>query len=233
MNAPVSLATVHHEGGGAPRDDLDAPGTKGYTVGIGATRYVFFRPPWESFATLNFNHVSFDVLFSGDRDVYPITANDIRLLTLAAHDARAIGYVVDNPFVRPHRESPGSSTICPGNKAAYPDPPRFPIGDPLAWLSIVTGLHKGTPPMPPSHPPEFFPPLQVVSSCSFAYAPGKVGFAMVDPTGAVFCDPPEAYKGGANGKAYFAGRTAATITPLPGGYRITATSDEHYDYPTS
>lgn len=236
MSAPVNLATVHHEGGGAPRDDLAAPGTKGYSYGIGLTRWTFFRTPWESFATLNFNHVSLDVLFSGDRDIYPVAAHDYVMLDEIAADARRRGFIVDTPFVRPHRESPGSTTICPGNKAAYPDPPRFPFGDPLAWLSIVTGLHKGTPPMPPTVAPEFFPPLVIVSSCLF-HVPGTaatVANAMLDASGAVFCDPPESYQGGANGKPYAVGRTFARITPRPGGgYTLTDTVNEHYDYPTS
>lgn len=226
----VSLVTAHHEGDGVPRDDLTAPATKGYSVGIGTTRYEIFRPPAESFATLGFNHVSWDVLYSGDRDVYPITARDLELTAAAAADARSRGWLVDAPYVRPHRESPGSNTICPGNRAAYPDPPRFPFGSALAWVGIVTANHKEAPPMPPKVAPEFFPALDIVSVCSFTDHVGRVAFAMVDASGAVFCEPAASYMGGANGKSYFAGRTAARIDPVrhQRGYIITATSEETY-----
>lgn len=231
----VDEANVHHQGAGAPSDNLDEPATKGYVLLIGVTKYLLARPPNESFATYGRNHVSFDVMFSGDRNVYPITAHDIRLLELGAADGRARGWLVDAPYVRPHREVPNNFTICCGNRAAYADPPRFPIGDPLAWLSIVTALHKETPPMPPQVNPEFFPAVGAVSLCRFQ-AGGIVAAAMVDATGAVFCDPASAYRGGANthrGKGdYFEGRTAAKIDPRPGGgYVITDTADETYQYP--
>lgn len=233
---PVDLSTVHHEGGGAPRDDLAAPGTKGYVVGIGLTRYTFFRPPDEAFATFNFNHVSFDVLFSGDRDIYPITNNDLLLLADAADNARSRGWLVDQPYVRPHRNSPGSNTICPGNKAAYPDAPSFPVGDALAWVGIVTALHKETPPMPPQVSPQFFPAIgPFVSWCIFTHPTLGRCAAAVDNVGHVFCDPPESYMGSPYDdhthlpKSYWGTRHAATITAAPGGgYAIEDTAAENY-----
>lgn len=229
----VDLATVHHEGDGRPRDDLAAPGTKGYVLGIGTTRWQFFRPPWLAFATLNFNHRSFDVLFSGDRDVYPVTPTDLRLLAAGAAAGRALGWLVDSPFVRPHRESPGSLTICPGNRAAYPDPPRWPAGDPLTWVGIVTALHKEAPPVPDPNfiAPHFFPPLEIVDMCMFTHPHLGTAIAAIDPTGAVFCTPADAYLGGANGKDYFAGRVAAYIRPRAGGYTISDTHGNPYNYP--
>lgn len=231
MTAPVALATVHHEGAGAPTDEARGA-AGGYSAWIGPTRYTLLRPPSLSFATLHFNHVSFDVCFSGDRNVYPITDRELVLLRQAASDARSRGWVAAAPYVRPHRESPGSVTICPGNKCAYPDPPTFPDGDALAWVAIVTALHKETPPMPPKLAPEYFPALGIVSSCAFNLPTGGRAFAMLDATGAVFCEPASAYQGGANGKDYFAARTGARISPQPrGGYTITATSGETYNYP--
>lgn len=232
----VDLATVHHQGSGRPTDDPGEAGTKGYTLWIGPTRYTFLRPPSESFATIRFNHVSFDVCFSGDRDVWPITAHDLALLRSAAGSARALGWLDPAPYVRPHRESPGSYTICPGNNTAYPDPARgFPNGNPLVWLSIVTALHEEAPPVAPKVAPEFFPALEIVSVCTFQASAAALAVAMVDATGAVFCEPASAYKGGANGRPYFAGRTAARIDArkAPGGfgYVITDTAGESYNFP--
>lgn len=231
MNAPVSLATVHHQGAGAPHDAPGDAANGGYTLWIGVRTYQILRAVWVSYATLHYNHTSLDVCFSGDRDNYPITPRDLELLRAGVRDCRAQGFIIDAPYVRPHRESPGSVTICPGNECAYPDPPRFPFGDALTWLAVVTAIHEEAPPMPPKVAPEFFPALEIVSACQFATHAGVEGFAMLDASGAVFCDPPSSYQGGANGKAYFAGRTAAKIDPAPAGYTITATSGEKYAYP--
>ena len=67
-------------------------------------------------------------------------------------------------------------------------------------------------------------------------APGG-GAWILDTTGAVYTvhtfdgGPTPLYHGGANGKAYFVGRTAAKLTPYGNGYTITATSGETYNYP--
>lgn len=218
MPAPVSLVTVHHEGAGTPSDDpRGAAG--GYTYWIGATRCEHLRDVWHSYATLNFNHRSLDICLSGNRMDVAVTANDIALIRAAATDARARGYVVDAPYVRSHHDSPGSSTVCPGTHAR----------DPLTWLAIVTACHKEAPPMPPAVDPEFFPALSIVSWCQT-----RDGVVGVSADGAVFAIPPAAYHGGANGKAYFAGRAAARIQPSKNPqkvYEIIATSKEPYAYP--
>jgi len=232
----VSLATVHHEGGCAPRDDLADPGTKGYTVGIGVTRYTFFRPPSESFATLHYNHVSFDVLLSGNRNDYPVTNTDIELIAAAAREGRARGWLIDAPYVRPHRESPGSSTICPGNHTAYPDPPTFPAGDPLTWLTIVTALHKEAPAPMPATPPHYFPPLGIVDMCAFMHPTLGMSAAAIDGSGHVFCNPPEAYMGSPYDdrtglpKGYWGHRSGARIRAAKGqpGYIIESTEHQFY-----
>ena len=75
--------------------------------------------------------------------------------------------------------------------------------------------------------PMFNPPLQIVAWCQFAG-----GVAAVAPDGAVFCEPANAYQGGANGKSYFIGRQAAEIQAnARGGYDITDTAGETYSYP--
>lgn len=113
MSDPVALVTIHHEGDGTPTDEArGADG--GYSAWIGATRYSLLRPPWVSWATLGFNHVSFDVCLSGNRMVVPVTDRDIGLIHAAFMDARAHDWVVPLPQVRDHHSSPGSRTVCPG-----------------------------------------------------------------------------------------------------------------------
>jgi hypothetical protein len=203
--------------------------SKGYCIKIGLARYELWRPPVEAFATYRFNHKSLDIVFSGDRDVWPITALDIGMLRMAVSNARGRGWIVPNPYVRPHRETPGNDTICPGNKTAYADPPKFPVGNPYVWAMIVAACHEGTVPVPPKVAPEFFPALDIVSVCAFTKGyriidtaaepynfPAKHGggFAMVDASGAVFCEPASAYSGGMNGSPDFVNRTAARIEPM-------------------
>lgn len=119
--APVNRVTIHHQGGGAPTDNSSGYSHGGYTYGIGSTRWEWFRTVWDSYATLNFNGESLDICLSGSRGntdpAYPVTDNDIELIRGAVADARARGYVTDHPDVIPHKNSPGSSTACPGDNA--------------------------------------------------------------------------------------------------------------------
>lgn len=227
--ALTDLGSVHHQGAGVPSDVDGDMQSKGYCIKIGLDRYVLWRPPTEAFATYRFNHRSLDVVFSGDRNVWPITTKDLTLLRRAVSDARGRGWIVPAPYVRPHRETPMNVTICPGNNVAYPDPPRFPSGNPYVWAAIVAAFHEQEPPMPPKVAPEFFPALNIVSICAFTKGyritdtAGEIynfparhggGVAMVDTAGAVFCEPAAAYSGGMNGSPDFVNRTAARIDPL-------------------
>lgn len=126
MPAPVSLVTVHHQGGGAPTADPSGYAEGGYTYGLGLGVASRLRDVWSSYATRNFNGASVDVCLSGNRHeyrdangnevpAYPVTDDDLASLESALADARARGYVVDVPTVRAHQNSPGSSTACPGS----------------------------------------------------------------------------------------------------------------------
>lgn len=237
--AMTNLATAHHQGAGRPSDDPGDMQSKGYCGALLLTRYELWRPPSLAFATLHFNHESFDFVFSGDRGQYPVTPNDLSLLRAMVSDAKGRGWLDVAPYVRPHRETPGNATICPDNHVAYPDPPRFPGGDALAWLAIVSQFHEGTPPVPPTVAPAHFPPLQIVDSCVFTHPtiPGRC-FAELDLSGAVFCTPASAYMGGVNthrtGSAnpYFGDRVPALIdgNPAGHGYTIEATDEATYHY---
>jgi hypothetical protein len=70
---------------------------------------------WHSYATLRFNHVSLDICLSGNRMSSIVTDADVGLIRGAFMDARARGYVTADPVVVAHRDSPGSSTVCPGD----------------------------------------------------------------------------------------------------------------------
>lgn len=137
MPPPVTLVTVHHEGAGAP-SDVARGAHGGYTYWIGATYFTHLRTVWSSFATLNFNGSSLDLCLSGNRMEYPVTDGDLNLIRNACADARARGYVVNAPTVRAHRNSPGSGTVCPGDKAM------------ARWSEIVAACTAGgtAPPAP-------------------------------------------------------------------------------------
>ena len=136
MNGAVALVTIHHEGAGNPTD-VARGAAGGYTYWIGTTYWTQLRTPWDSYATLNFNHVSLDICLSGDRMNWPVTDNDIRILSGAVKDARGKGYVIDDPLVRAHRNSPGSSTVCPGDYTM------------ARWADVVAACTA-----PPAPPPE-------------------------------------------------------------------------------
>lgn len=96
--------------------------------------------------------------------------------------------------------------------------------DTAAWARLFTSevlLHS-----------QFAHALGIVSWCQFTHPTlGPKCVAAVDTSGAVFCLPADAYLGGANGKPYFAGRHAATITAAtPTGYTITDTAKEPYHF---
>jgi hypothetical protein len=110
--APVTEIFVHHEGAGDPTDDVERFGGEGYTVGVGTTRFAFFRTPAEDFATKHFNHVSLAICLSGNRDVHEVTDADLMLVRAAMDEARARGLVTADARIRKHKDV--KSTACPG-----------------------------------------------------------------------------------------------------------------------
>jgi hypothetical protein len=114
--APVSLVTVHHEGAGAPTADPSRYAHGGYTYGFGLGSWARLRDVWASYATLDYNGVSLDLCLSGNRMDHAVTDDDLASIRAACADARARGYVVSAPTVRAHKDSPGSGTVCPGDR---------------------------------------------------------------------------------------------------------------------
>lgn len=78
--------------------------------------------------------------------------------------------------------------------------------------------------------PQFSPPLSIVAWTLFQHPTLGPCIAGAAKDGAVFCDPPSSYLGGANGQSYFQGREVADILPISNGYKIVDTANEEYDY---
>ena len=148
MPAPVTLVTVHHEGACAPAApaNIGRCAHGGYTYGFGSGAWSRFRDVWSSYATLNENGTSLDLVLSGNRMDHAVTDSDIALIASAVTDARKLGYVVDTPEVRAHKNSPGSSTVCPGDYTMS------------RWPEVAAACQAtGTPPAPapgPAHDQE-------------------------------------------------------------------------------
>lgn len=212
MPAPVALVTIHHQGGGAPTDSSGGYSSGGYTYGIGASRWERFRAVWDSYATLNFNGVSVDVCLSGSRGnttpAYPVTDADIELIRGALADARARGYVVNAPTVRAHRNSPGSSTACPGDNTM------------ARWADIVAACTAGGSAPAPTKG----------GAVSAACTPSGGGYYVVDSVGAVFAYGDAKYRGGANDVKLNAPIVAMDVTQDNGGYVLAASDGGTFAY---
>jgi hypothetical protein len=215
---PVGLVTVHHEGAGTP-SDVPRGAAGGYTYWIGASRYERLRDVWSSFATLGFNHISLDVCLSGNRMTSPVTAADLELIRMAVADARNLGYVIGSPVVLAHRNSPGSSTVCPGDRTM------------ARWSEVVAACTRtGPTPAPaPKVKPMYDPPLGPIAAV-WQDEHGKV-LAAVNPNGDVYAWAVP-YRPWPSKATDFAGRRAARIGQAPGlpagRYVITDTAGETY-----
>jgi hypothetical protein len=138
----VNRVTVHHEGAGSPTDYVDRFSEGGYSAGIGVSLWKRFRSPESSWGTLNYNHRSLDICLSGNRMIAVVTDKDLQLIHDAFMDFYRRGEVVAEPEVLPHRRSPGSNTVCPGNKAMD------------RWGAIEAACRATAPPPPPKPKPE-------------------------------------------------------------------------------
>jgi hypothetical protein len=109
----VDRVTIHHEGAGKPTDDIDRPLHQKYSIGIGVTTYKMARPPQDSFVTVGQDGKhSLQVVFTGDRNIYPVTDNDIDLVRRAVRTANALGWVTLDPDLFLHCDT--MVTGCPG-----------------------------------------------------------------------------------------------------------------------
>lgn len=212
--SPVTLVTIHHQGGGAPTDNSGGYSHGGYTYGIGKTRWEHFRSVWDSFATLNFNGESVDVCLSGDRHTgYPVTDADIELIRGAVADARSRGYVVGNPTVRAHQDSPGSATACPGNYTMN------------VWNKVVAACQAGSQPTTPTTDED-----GNGGAMDIVMTPSGNGYYVVDSVGAVFAYGDAQYRGGANDLKLAAPIVGMDVRPNNDGYWLVASDGGVFAY---
>jgi hypothetical protein len=196
MPAPVDLVTVHHEGAGAP-SNVTRGAEGGYTYWIGATNWSWLRDVWSSFGTLNYNGDSLDVCLSGNRMEHAVTDADVALIGAAVADARARGYVTDAPTVRAHRDSPGSSTVCPGDRTMD------------RWPQIVAACTAGSAPVEPTTEGGA---VEIVST------PSGEGYWIAAADGGVFSYGDARFYGSMGGEALHAPIVGMAATPDGDGY---------------
>jgi hypothetical protein len=195
MPAPVALVTIHHEGAGAP-SDVARGADGGYTYWIGATNITHLRSVWDSFGTLNYNGDSVDVCLSGNRMDHAVTAADVDLIGQAYDDARRRGYVTDTPTVRAHRDSPGSSTVCPGDRTMD------------VWPAIVAACTAGAPAPEPTKG----------GAVEIERTPSGLGYWIAAADGGVFSYGDARFYGSMGGEDLASPIVGMTATPDGDGY---------------
>src|SRR5215469_14798640 len=154
MNYPFNLVVQHHEGAGVPSDNVDRFSAGGYSYGIGVSTWKCFRQPSEDYSTIDFNHVVVGVCLSGNRNDFPVTDTDLQMMQEIAAHAKQNGWLIPYPNVMPHRDMPGSNTVCPGNltmerwpsvKQAYQTVPMPVPQQRGVLLTTVASPQKGNP----------------------------------------------------------------------------------------
>lgn len=171
--APVDLVTIHHEGslanGGAPTDDVARFSEGGYCYGIGATLWERFRAPADNWATLNFNGEDLTLCFSGDHHTGTrLTDTDLELLHGAFVDCYNRGEVTAEPLVRAHRNSPGSSTACPGD---------YTID---RWADVEAACRPGKAPPPTPEPDKKAPDMIIIERSNPKRPANEQPYAFLD-----------------------------------------------------
>jgi hypothetical protein len=146
---PVGRVTIHHEGAGAPSDNVQRFSEGGYSYAIGLTRWVRFRSPRENWATLGWNHRDLTICLSGNRMDHDVTDSDIALIHGAFMDCLERREVDPRPDVVAHRNSPGSSTVCPGDQTM------------VRWNDVVNACRASAP--APAPPPKEDIEMQVIA----------------------------------------------------------------------
>ena len=139
---------VHHEGAGAPTDNVERMGKKRYSIVIGVSKYTLRYSPERSFVTTEagLGH-TLQLGLTGNRENHPVTDTDLNLIRAAMRAARTQGWVTDRPAVTFHGDH--EQTSCPGRHAE------------ARRADIVAACHAvvpppPTPPSPPASPPPTF-----------------------------------------------------------------------------
>lgn len=211
-----SFVIIHHAGYGTPSDSMGFLNAARYSAGIGVTKYELRRPPETSFITDEFGHRALQVCISGNRDLQPVTDNDIELIRQCCLAARAKGWISQQVTTYFHGD--WQATACPGLHMRE------------RRAEIVAAVNAVIPVIQPKVEPMFKPPVTIKMAATLKSPNG--GVWVLQPDGAIFALEGAPYAGGANGQPYFVGREAARLEPnVRGYYDIIATSGERYSYP--
>ena len=207
--APVGRVTIHHEGAGAPTENvgrfLDA---EDYSIGIGHATFRVARSPSESFITNGQGGKrSLQVCLSGDRRFHAVTDSDIELVGQAVAEARARGWVSDAPEVFVHGDT--DATECPGTHVHE----RRDDLEAACHASSPLHLTASAAPVAPKVRPTFAPALRLPPVVAGHKDPEAGGAWVLAEDGAVFSFGGARHAGGANGRSWFKGRKAARIEP--------------------
>jgi hypothetical protein len=200
--AAVRRVTIHHEGAGAPTDNVQRfLGAEKYSIGIGQTLFRVERSPQDSFITNGQGGKrSLQVCLSGDRRFHAVTDADIEMIRQALADARGRGWVTDQPEVFFHGDTDG--TECPGTHTAE------------RRTAIEAACRAGAPvplEVAPVVPPMNRPPLRLPPVVADHKDPQVGGAWVLAEDGAVFAFAGARFAGGANGRTWFRGEKAARI----------------------
>ena len=173
-------------------------------------------------ATGGHNDVSHAICVMGNFQTDPVNPNLVETL------ANLVAYGFEQGwwplgFTGGHRDASGNSTACPGDHLEQVIP---------AVNARAVAIHA---PTTPKVAPMYDPPLPIVAVLQ--QTPTTPALAGVGPDGAIYAWGVP-YKGGANGKPYFAGKKAARLDfPTAGEkqagkqYVIVSTDGSRYAYP--
>jgi hypothetical protein len=202
--APVTLVTIHHEGGGSPTDNVGRYSEGGYCYGIGITKFERWRAPADNWATLNFNGQDLTICLSGNRMDYAVTDDDIDLIHGAFMDSFGRGEVTGTPTVRDHQDSPGSATACSGD---------FTRG---RWSDVVAACSSTSAPKPEPEPKPKGGAMDIVRT------PSGKGYYIVASDGGVFCFGDAKFFGSMGGKPLTKPMVDMAVRPQGDGYWLAA-----------
>jgi hypothetical protein len=113
--AQTSRVIIHHEGGGAPRDQWAAIDAEPYSIEVGLTRIEVRNSPHDSFVTNGTSGPSLQVVLSGNRDQYAVTDSDLDLIGEACAVAQSRGWIPAPAQRTCQFHGDTAATACPGS----------------------------------------------------------------------------------------------------------------------
>ena len=198
--------TIHHEGAGSPTDNVARfLNTDDYSAGIGVSLYELRRSPEDSFITTNQPGHCLQICLSGNRSVHALTDADLGLIAQCCDDARARGWLVDNPDVLHHGDNGKSE--CPG---ANTNARRSDVHEACQGIYQSRGdVPEGDDDVP-------------TGAQQMAVTPSGGGYYVVGSDGGVFCYGDAGFYGSCGDKVLNAPVVGITVTPSGRGYWLLA-----------